>query len=356
MSDYIIHSSKGSEWKKHKYIKKILNKTTGLFRYIYDNRKHLDEELEDVENLEELNEKADLYNKKILNDSYKIEFANRQRLQYQNTSAKAKEYYKKMISYNKNKEYAQHYIKQGKAQAERSLKKVGEQKLVLAQKHYEENKAKAKKKVESEYAKTLKLSNIYKVQKDAAYGKEENKTSQKIVNEKANKDYQEKSGNCAYTTIAYELRQRRYDVTAPKANGMTKEQEDAIFNNPKRTYHSETSTSKPIYAFGELVMDCDYFKEQPKMLESQLNKLPNKSRGILSVNWGNGGAHAVVWEKESNKHILVRDTQTNQTYTVQGFYDMARLECGGILDYSFIRTDNADINPKEIQKYIKSNK
>lgn len=124
MSDYIIHSAKGFEWKKHKYIKKILNKTTGLFRYIYDNRKHLDEELEDVENLEELDEKADLYNKKILNDSYKIEFANRQRLQYQNTSAKAKEYYKKMISYNKNKEYAQHYIQQGKAQAERSLKKL----------------------------------------------------------------------------------------------------------------------------------------------------------------------------------------------------------------------------------------
>ena len=68
-------------------------------------------------------------------------------------------------NYNKNKEYAQHYINQGKAQAERSLKKVGDQKLILAQKHYEENKAKAKKFVESEYAKTLKLSNIYKVQK-----------------------------------------------------------------------------------------------------------------------------------------------------------------------------------------------
>ena len=38
---YIIHSAKGIEWKKHKYIKKILNKTTGLFRYIYDNKEEL---------------------------------------------------------------------------------------------------------------------------------------------------------------------------------------------------------------------------------------------------------------------------------------------------------------------------
>ena len=46
---------------KHKYIKKILNKTTGLFRYIYDNKDHLKEEFEDVENLKELDEKANLF-------------------------------------------------------------------------------------------------------------------------------------------------------------------------------------------------------------------------------------------------------------------------------------------------------
>ena len=30
MSDYIIHSAKGFEWKKHKYIKKILNDNSKL--------------------------------------------------------------------------------------------------------------------------------------------------------------------------------------------------------------------------------------------------------------------------------------------------------------------------------------
>ena len=55
---YIIHSAKGIEWKKHKYIKKILNKTTGLFRYIYDNKeimKDWDYDLNEKENLRKNN-------------------------------------------------------------------------------------------------------------------------------------------------------------------------------------------------------------------------------------------------------------------------------------------------------------
>ena len=74
-------------------------------------------------------------------------------------------------------------------------------------------------------------------------------------------------------------------------------------------------------------------------------KFGNRSRGILAINWKNGGSHAVNFEVKNGK-ITIVDNQTGKTGTVYDYTSRA-------YNIEFMRTDNADIS-QQVSLYVEN--
>lgn len=76
-----------------------------------------------------------------------------------------------------------------------------------------------------------------------------------------------------------------------------------------------------------------------------IHKFGNRSRGILVINWKNGGSHAVNFEIKNGK-ITIVDNQIGKTGTVYDYTSRA-------YNFEFMRTDNADIS-KQVASHVKN--
>lgn len=167
--------------------------------------------------------------------------------------------------------------------------------------------------------------------------------------------------NCAYCTMAYELRQRGYDVEAKPAlyidkktgkptSGLTAEDSMEVFKNAEsRSMSDILDVSLIDRAVDRLagpgvgVLNKHNYNysdtEITAKIEQDILNYGEGSRGYFSVAWdGLNSAHAVIWEVENGK-VIIKDPQVNTTGTVYDYISRAD-------DFEYFRTDNLEFTDK----------
>ena len=208
--------------------------------------------------------------------------------------------------------------------------------------------------------------------------------------------------NCSNCSVAYDMRQRGYDVEANPNNGGTYSQYDAVDeiatlydgnnkpvgsssnlkwdDNTKYTwggfkggdgftFKDETSNKVLQSAKEDKTVEEKYRTWEPygttldrkaaaqhinnktylDNLEKEMLKGGNGSRGVFEVTWSNGGyacgGHSMAYEVYNGKVIIV-DAQTNEKHSISDFYENT---CCG----AFIRLDNMEPTD-DITKKVKN--
>ena len=158
--------------------------------------------------------------------------------------------------------------------------------------------------------------------------------------------------NCAFCTLAYDLRRRGFDVVAKKdANGVDthefykKYYKDAEIHNLKPKEYEDMLKKYERYP-AMAVTDRNYSKFQKAMIdnaERELLKQGDGARGYLGVVWsGTYTGHSVAYEVSGGK-VYVMDTQSATKRSLRYYQDLIR-------DCEYARTDNATPNYEQIKK------
>ena len=173
--------------------------------------------------------------------------------------------------------------------------------------------------------------------------------------------------NCVFCSMTYDARARGYDVTAKPR--LHEEIEDDVltlknFYDIPKDYFNVNGNGKS-HNFAHVSNDRDRWnkdgslKSKPtseerqtliKGLEAGFARIPNNSRGMLTVDFwfaGDGEGHAVAWEKRNNK-VLILDCQTSEVYTVES-YDLIRN--GYISRAEIYRFDNLKVKPEKLKEF-----
>lgn len=158
----------------------------------------------------------------------------------------------------------------------------------------------------------------------------------------------EYQNNCYSCTIAYDMRRRGYDVEAiPDSDGETWENILSCYDNPTKKQYKASMDSRSATQF----MMSDMLQEG------------EGARGNICVYWKYGGGHSMAWEV-TNGEVIIRDNQTNEVYSGQQIYNLMEYVDTWDAEYyalynlapiNWLRTDNANINTKNVTKYVRSN-
>lgn len=176
------------------------------------------------------------------------------------------------------------------------------------------------------------------------------------------------SYNCAYCTMAYELRQRGYDVEAKPAlylneatgdptSGLTTEGMISVYKNADVKSISDV-LDLPL---SDTILDRfagpgvgphnkhDYNYTDAEItakIEQGILSYGEGSRGTFNVSWdGIDSAHALIWEVENGK-VVIKDPQVNSTGTVYDYISRAD-------DFDYYRTDNLEFSD-EVLTYVQN--
>lgn len=180
--------------------------------------------------------------------------------------------------------------------------------------------------------------------------------------------------NCAYCSMAFNLRLRGYSVEAMPAiyGGLTTEEEVKCFTNIYTGESPKVNNSEDIFfPFSEdkkerskilkkYNIGDDYFglltykrsKEErigiSKYISDSCKSFGEGSSGTFNVNWITGGGHSMAWVVE-NGEFKVIDSQTGDIYTEENLADLLEY----VTMFNFIRLDDCEPNAN-ILKYIKA--
>ena len=168
---------------------------------------------------------------------------------------------------------------------------------------------------------------------------------QKLINPNYSPDskYDE---NCAFCSIAYDLRRRGYDVVAKPE--ITKYGNSGTTNlsnvDMAKLYNTEpTSVSYLADKHGY----SNDFVGQSKATEAEILSYGEGATGFLNVSWSSGGGHSVAWEVENGK-VVVRDCQTNKKHEIVNLVIRSNYA-------DIVRTDNAQPSD-EVLQYVENRK
>lgn len=153
--------------------------------------------------------------------------------------------------------------------------------------------------------------------------------------------------NCSLCTLTYELRERGYDVEA-KPNGTMVNGSylvDRADTGPDWISTAYENPQSKSYG-GNLHISGDNSRNKYDIVDD-ISKEPAGSRGEIAVYWSGGGGHSVAYTVGDNNEVTVRDTQTNDTYTLDDLLERS--------DYiRYTRTDNLKLK-EECLKYVTDN-
>lgn len=150
--------------------------------------------------------------------------------------------------------------------------------------------------------------------------------------------------NCMLCTTTYDLRRRGYDVTAEKASR-------GYYTNEIRRWYPDAKTKN---AYTASTYDDVLKAARGKNTEctqktvKAILKQPDGARGNLTVTWGAGGGHSVVYEVK-NRQVIIRDCQTNKTY--KG--DKVSKILDSCTSAEYTRLDNVRVDKKAVSEVIK---
>lgn len=172
------------------------------------------------------------------------------------------------------------------------------------------------------------MGKIKKISKNKVFTAKEDMSK---VNEKYDPYNDDRSTNCANCSAAYELRRRGYDVEAKpndeSYNGKSARVYDyfenaeiiGVYGDGSTTKVNEKSWLKRVTNLGDSYKF--YAKDQSyssKSIEKAIkSNNPPGSRGFIDVEWKAGSAHSIVYEVNSKGKVVIRDSQTNDTYSLE---------------------------------------
>ena len=220
---------------------------------------------------------------------------------------------------------------------------------------------------EEKYRKWLKTNGGDEEELAKTFGLKKNEMTEEEdmaeVNEKVNRN------TCWSCSLSYELRRRGYDVEAIDTNQgeyehvylkAFKEFEDGSYYLKKKREAKDIAceATKEFNIQGDKDTASKIFADEnnrAKMAENYIKAMersyPEGSRGMFTIYWYGGSAHAVNWEIKNGK-LMIRECQKN--YTATGKDAVKYLQrCGGEYNYalndyglacSAYRTDNLTIN------------
>lgn len=184
--------------------------------------------------------------------------------------------------------------------------------------------------------------------------------------------------NCQSCTLAYDFRQRGYDVEAAPYYPM--ESFESTIEGISTWYKGVTKddwytveTQKIIFPDRDWTPDdltreelriANPFTAKRSMLAEVglvINTMPNGSYGQFCVEWSSGGGHSMVWEKQGGK-IVIHDCQTNKSYNLSNMiissYNFAGNNAIGtglgdfydIESVSILRTDDKELTDTALRR------
>ena len=155
--------------------------------------------------------------------------------------------------------------------------------------------------------------------------------------------------NCAFCSVAYEMRRRGEDVRAQEAlDGVSQEAIQKAVKNLKATDVKEFASRTSLQS-KSIGMSKDEFNE----MTDTILKDGDNSRGQMTVKWkANGengyfsGAHALNYEVKDGVFYLV-DGQIGKAFSGKDAYEYLSRAC----DVKTFRTDNKKMDSKITEKY-----
>ena len=144
--------------------------------------------------------------------------------------------------------------------------------------------------------------------------------------------YREFTENCQRAVIAYEARRRGYDVTAqPTYQGDN--MGEAAYVNPNTGVRNSYWMGAFQGAKPQKVGASTPQQTQAN-LENKMKSYGNGARGIMQVQWGQGGGHVINVEQRNGK-TYYNDAQTGKSYNPRSLFRDLRTEATQLT-----RTDN----------------
>ena len=195
------------------------------------------------------------------------------------------------------------------------------------------------------------MKQLPKIDENEAYTRDENMA---ITNPNYDPYEEEYSTNCFKCTVAYDLRQRGYDVEAAEAtNDQTFFTLEKYYENPQQ-YRLNPDGSLEDFDYvtdhsiiGQFIYEPKMNNYSGKTLKNALEKNnPPGSRGNLMVYWKDGGGHSVVYEVDNKGNAVIRDAQTNMKYDFDSFASCCR-------EIQFTRTDNLELKEDVLDAVVK---
>lgn len=155
------------------------------------------------------------------------------------------------------------------------------------------------------------------------------------------------SVNCSLCTLTYELRERGYDVEA-KPNGTSVDGRyfSQGYNTDNNWIYTVYKDAQSKSYGGSDFIDGENSSNKYDIVNDISNE-PAGSRGEIAVYWTGGGGHSVAYTVGENNEVTVRDTQSNDTYTLNDLIERS--------DYiRYTRTDNLELT-EECLEYVTDN-
>ena len=187
---------------------------------------------------------------------------------------------------------------------------------------------------------------------------EEDKKELKKIEESCGIAPVEYTINCQSCTLAYDLRQRGYDVEAAPYDD--DETWQANLEGISEWYEGVTEKDWTMSKLSSESLTPQ--KDMYDKVTDTFNEMPNGSYGQFCIDWSLGGGHSMVWEKENGK-VTIRDCQTNEKYSYDEIHlndtlynyvrcvYVLRTDDKKITNEALKRVRNTD-HVEEIDKYI----
>lgn len=154
--------------------------------------------------------------------------------------------------------------------------------------------------------------------------------------------------NCVRCTLAYEMRNRGYDVSAKLAcqgmNGIKAAK--AAFPKSSHTVVQDIPKGMKMTLELQKTATPKGNKELANKVISSLKSQPN-SRGQLILTWGPLGGHSVAYEVKGGK-VKIIDTQSGKVYSGNNLDELLVRSVA----VSYQRFDNVDFDPKKMSRYM----